>query len=319
MLFSISCSNEGTTGGNTGDDYWYNPETNNNDITPPPVTPGKLTASATKNITINILNQKVYSNSAGNIGFVVSPSELQNTGNFTVSIESVTNAAGNTNPLTLKPDDFITNLTPTTKELTLSDKGLDKVNTIKTLEDATAYKYDVTFKFTTTSDTVSNKTALYTSTVSLIKVVTVTKDMLEKMINSTPKLTVTNRRDFDGFDAYFEINFSALTLTKEIIIGPGSGGMTGPTRANSTFSPTASGLTNIQFGTAETSKFIFSSYYKTHTLIWAEYFKCYISLNLNYIFTLKEGYILDDSISFITNDGINLLILFSNTGEWKED
>lgn len=93
--------------------------------------------------------------------------------------------------------------------------------------------------------------------------------------------------------------------------------MNGPTR-DSTFSPNASGLTTIQFGTAETGKFI-SSIYCKHTLIFTEAFKAYTSLHLNYIFTLKEGYILDDSISFITNEGIELRVVFTHVGKWVED
>ena len=256
-----------------------------------------------------------------NIGFVVSPSELQNTENFTVSIESVANAAGNTNALTLKPEDFITNLNPTTKGLTLSDKGLNKVNTIKTLEDATAYKYDVTFKFTTTSDAVANKTVFYTSTVSLIKLVTVTEDMFKKMIKSTPKLTVTNRKAFDGYDSSFDIMFNTffyiLTSLKDINIGDNNG-MTRPTR-NATFSPTASGLIPLQFGTTETRKFISSNYCKTNELIWDDYYKDYGSFRLNYIFIFnEEGYILDDSISFVTNEGIKLTVTFLNYSKWEK-
>lgn len=146
LLFSISCLNEGTTGGDTDDDYYYNPG-NNNDITLPAVIPGRLTASATKNITINIANEKVHS--SGSIYFIVRPYELERAGNFSVSIDSVAKATGNNSSLELMPTDF-NSLTPTTKELTLSTDGLAKVNTTSGLVDATAYKYGVTFKFTTT-------------------------------------------------------------------------------------------------------------------------------------------------------------------------
>ena len=262
-----------------------------------------------------------------NIGFVVSPSELQNTENFTVSIESVANAAGNTNALTLKPEDFITNLNPTTKELTLSEKGLNKVNTIKTLEDATAYKYDVTFKFTTTSDAVANKTVFYTSTVSLIKLVTVTEDMFKKMIRATPKLTITNRKAFDGYESSFEIDFKlAADLTSlkgitHISSMPSHGGMTRPTKMSATYSTTASGLIPLQFGTPETRKFISSNYCKTNKLILDNKSREYYSFELNYVFIFKKEdyYILDDSISFITNEGIIIRVLFSYDGEWVED
>ena len=196
--------------------------------------------------------------SAGKVSFTVSPYELERTENYTVSIDSVEKATGNNSSLELTPADF-NSLTPTTKELTLSDEGLAKVNSATDLADATAYKYDITFKFTTTSDAVSNKTVTSKSTVSLFKVVSVTKYMLINMIKATPGFTVKNRSDIDGFDDSFKI-FSLLPddAYKVIYINEAAGGgMTGTTRA-STFSPNASGLTTIRFGTAETSKFISS-------------------------------------------------------------
>ena len=321
MLFSISCSNEGTTGGDTGDDYWYNPiTTNDNNITPPPSTPGKLTASATKNITINIANQKVHS--AGSLSFWVSPYELGNAGNFTVSIDSVAKATGNSSSLELTPADF-SSLTPSSKELTLSEAGLTKVNSASGLVDATAYKYDITFKFTTTSDTVSNKTASYTSTVSLYKVVSVTKDMLKTMITSTPIKTVQNRSAaaYDNFSDSFTIDFSKASIYSDLkttTINSMGAGMTDP-KQDSTYSPVAFTSTWLfKFGTTETRKFIYS-HDCNYTISGSSGGKVDYTLNLNYVFTLKSGYILDDNISFITNDGIKLVITFLNKGKWVAD
>lgn len=313
MLFSISCSNEGTTGGYTGDDYWYNPDTN--DIIPPPSTPGKLTASATKNITINIANQKVHS--AGSVSFLVRPYELEKAGNFTVSIDSVAKATGNSSSLELTPADF-SSLTPSSKELTLSAAGLTKVNSASDLKDATAYKYDITFKFTTTSDTVSNKTASYKSTVSLYKVVSVTKDMLKTMITSTPTKTVENRSAaaYDNFSDSFTIDFSKALFSSDLkttTINSMGAGMTDPTK-DSTYSPVKFTSTwFFKFGTTETQKFI-NSHDCKHTIN-----ETGATLTLNYVFTLKSGYILDDNISFITNDGIKLVITFLNKGKWVAD
>ena len=313
LLFSISCSNEGTTGGDTGGDYWYNPDTNNNNITPPPVTPGKLTASATKNITINIANQKVHS--AGSVYFMVRPYELEKAGNFTVSIDSVAKATGNASSLELTPADF-GSLTPSSKELTLSADGLAKVNSASGLADATAYKYDITFKFATTSDTVSNKTVLYTSTVSLYKLVSVTEAMFKKMITSTPKKeNIPNRSAIDtvGND-YFSIDFSKVSFwdSKTININ-NMAGMTDPTK-DSTYSPYASGLRTLTFGgTADDRKFA-SSYCKNATLNTDG-----SMLTLNYVFTLKSGYVLDNNISFITNEGLNIRVQFLGKGKWVAD
>ena len=313
MLFSISCSNEGTTGGDTGDDYWYNPDTN--DIIPPPSTPGKLTASATKNITINIADQKVHS--AGSVSFMVRPYELEKAGNFTVSIDSVAKATGNSSSLELTPADF-SSLTPSSKELTLSADGLNKVNSASDLKDATAYDYSVAFKFTTTSDTVSNKTVLYTSTVSLYKLVSVTKVMLENMIKKTPTKTVQNRTAIDtvGSDS-FSIDFNKASISSDLksVTFNNMSGMTDPTK-DSTYSPYASGLRTLTFGgTAEDRKFA------SHLCKNATISTDGSLLTLNYVFTLNRGYVLDNDISFITNEGLNIRVQFLGTkkGKWVAD
>ena len=319
LLFAISCSNEGTTGG-SDDDYYYNPgnnNNNNNNIIPPAVIPGRLTASAAKDITINIASQKVHS--AGSISFIVRPYELQRDKNFSVSIENVAKATGNTSSLELTPTDF-DSLTPTTKELTLSADGLTKVNAANGLADATAYKYDVTFKFTTTSDTVSNKTVSYTSTVSLYKLASVTKDMLETMIKATPKLTVRNRSGdaYDGFSDSFEVDFNRASLSsdlKTITFNSMGAGMTGPEK-DSTYSPKASDFTTLRFGTADTRKFVANSYYKEPYTISGDG----TSITFNYVFTLNSGYVLDDNISFITNtnEGLSIKVIFLNKGKWVD-
>ena len=95
---------------------------------------------------------------------------LERTENYTVSIDSVKKATGNNSSLEFTPADF-NSLAPTTKELTLSDEGWAKINSATDLADARDYKYDITFKFTTNSDTVSNKTVTSKSTVSLFKIV----------------------------------------------------------------------------------------------------------------------------------------------------
>ena len=254
--------------------------------------------------------------SAGSISFLVRPYELEKAGDFTVSIDSVAKATGNSSSLELTPADF-SSLTPSSKELTLSANGLNKVNSASDLKDATAYKYDITFKFTTTSDTVSNKTASYKSTVSLYKVVSVTKDMLKTMITSTPTKTVGNRSAaaYDGFSDSFTIDFSKALFSSDLkttTINNMGAGMTDP-KQDSTYSPVEFTSTWLfKFGTTETQKFIYSHDCK-HTIN-----KTGATLTLNYVFTLKSGYILDDNISFITNDGIKLSITFLNKGKWVD-
>lgn len=52
--------------------------------------------------------------SAGKVSFIVRPYELERTENYTVSIDSVAKATGNTSSLELTHADF-NSLTPTTK------------------------------------------------------------------------------------------------------------------------------------------------------------------------------------------------------------
>ena len=253
--------------------------------------------------------------SAGSLSFWVSPYELGNAGNFTVSIDSVAKATGNSSSLELTPADF-SSLTPSSKELTLSEAGLTKVNSASGLVDATAYKYDITFKFATTSDTVSNKTASYTSTVSLYKVVSVTKDMLKTMITSTPKKqNIPNRSRIDGHNDYFSIDFSKASISYDLksVTFNNMSGMTDPTK-DSTYSPYASGLRTLIFGgTAEDRKFA------SHLCKNATISTDGSLLTLNYVFTLNRGYVLDNDISFITNEGLNIKVQFIGKGKWVAD
>lgn len=133
LLFAISCSNEDTTGGGTGN-YDSNTKTNNYvptpnpnpdpTPTPPPAIPGQLTASATSDIKIIVTDDGMHT--AGSIAFEVNPPELKNTVDLTVSIESVNTNRLNKGFLQFKPEDF-NPLTTTSTKLTLSESGLKKL------------------------------------------------------------------------------------------------------------------------------------------------------------------------------------------------
>ena len=156
MLFSISCSNEDTTGGGTGN-YSSNTKTNNYVPTPTPVIPGQLTASATSDIKIIVTDNGMHT--AGSIAFEVNPPELKNTGDLTVSIESVNTNRLNNSFLQFKPEDF-NSLTPTSTELTLSESGLQKTKRIINYGSnyyLYYYSYDITFKFTTLRIRIKNQ------------------------------------------------------------------------------------------------------------------------------------------------------------------
>ncbi len=316
LLFAISCSNEDKTGGGT-ENYDSNTKTNNYvptpnpnpDPTPPPAIRGQLTASATKYITIKIANQKMHS--AGSLYFSVRPYELENAGNFTVSIDSVEKATGNNSSLELTPTDF-DSLTPSSKELTLLTKGLTKVNSASDLSYATYYNYDITFKFTTTSDTVSNKTATAKSTVQLYKYKVVTAQMLEDMIKTTPKLTVTNWNAGTTPDP-FDIDFSKITYIgglRDIYVNKDNG-MTIPQKENSIFSEGLFRKDIAKLGTDENSKFLaFRGYYVTTTVSADKKV-----LTVNYKFPLNEGYIWDNDMTFVTEQGLNIHFKLDK-GKW---
>ena len=323
LLFAISCSNEDKTGGGT-ENYDSNTKTNNYvptpnpnpdpTPTPPPAIPGQLTASATKYINIKIANKKMHS--AGSLYFSVRPYELENAENFTVSIDSVEKATGNNSSLELTPADF-DSLTPSSKELTLLTKGLTKVNSASDLSYATYYNYDITFKFTTTSDTVSNKTATAKSTVQLYKYKVVTAQMLEDMIKTTPKLTVTNFNAFGfGYGTSvdpFDIDFSKITYIEGLkyINVDKSNAMTGPKEENSLFSEVLFKKDIAKLGTDDNSKFPWLSRSYVETKVSADK-KVLIA---TYKFQLNEGYIWDNNMTFATEQGLNIHFTLDK-GKW---
>ena len=322
LLFSVSCKNEDKTGGGTGN-YGSNTKTNNYvptpnpdpTPTPPPVIPGQLTASATSDIKIIVTDNGMHS--AGSIAFEVNPPELKNTGDLTVSIESVNTNRLNESFLQFKPEDF-NSLTPISTELTLSESGLKKTNQIMNSGSISSliYSYDVTFKFTTTSDTVSNKTATAKSTVRLYKYKLVTAQMLEDMIKTTPKLTVSNRYQsiYDNYEDSFDIDFSKLTYTaglKTISINNANGTMTLPAKETSTFSKYLCGFDSINFGTDENSKFLYTRRSLGTTTVSADG----KTLTANYKFPLKREYIWDNNMTFATNEGLNIEFRLDK-GKW---
>ena len=216
----------------------------------------------------------------------------------------------------MTPTDF-DSLTPSSKELTLLTKGLTKVNSASDLSYATYYNYDITFKFTTTSDTVSNKTATAKSTVQLYKYKVVTAQMLEDMIKTTPKLTVTNF-NASGFGSGsvdpFDIDFSKITYIEGLryINVDKNNGMTGPKKENSIFSEVLFKKDIAKLGTDENSKFPWLS--RSH-LVETKVSADKKVLTVNYKFQLNEGYIWDNNMTFATEQGLNIHFTL-DTGKW---
>lgn len=126
------------------------------------------------------------------------------------------------------------------------------------------------------------------------------------MIKTTPNETLGNRAS-DGFSDSFTIDFnravSIASSLKSISINNMTG-MTDPTK-DSTYSPSRLASSwFFKFGTTDTRKFI-SSQDCNYTINETGY-----TLTLNYVFTLKSGCVLDDNISFITNEGLSIKVMF---------
>ena len=272
--------------------------------------------SFSKTSTIKILNNTNYE--AGSVSYLVTPYSLKDT-DYTVSILLVSKATGNTSSLNLDILDF--NYDKASKKLTLTSAGLNKFSSASGLVDATAYKYDIQFMFSTTSDTVSNKTIYATNTVSLFKVKEVTKADLTTIIKTIPKkANIPNRSKIDGHQDYaFSIDFSkasgidSISSSSQYVTINNMAGMTEPTNAKSTYSPSASGLTTLQIPRGNYFSYIYCKSDAMTISIDGS------SLTVPYIFTLKDGYILNKDISFITNEGLKFKILFLGKGKWVKD
>ena len=135
MLFSVSCSNEGTTGGDTGGNYNY----------------FSVSEDWNNSRDITLVNSSV--STAATIGFSVYGST-----SYAVSIESVDSGS---NPLNLVASDF--DYTESTKTLTLTYSGKNKFqNASSSLTAKQKYQYTITFKFTDYSsvDTTDTKTLM---------------------------------------------------------------------------------------------------------------------------------------------------------------
>ena len=167
LLFSISCSNEGTTGGDTGN----NDDTGNNF--------NYFTVSEnwnnSKDITLisETSSSKVYS--AGTVGFTVTGAS-----DYTISIESVAQMSASL-PLALGTSDFSYN--QSSKDLRLSSSGLSKFQTAKDkFTEMQKYAYRITFKIATSSES-KNVNVI----VNLIKAKLVTKTEIENIMKSVKR------------------------------------------------------------------------------------------------------------------------------------
>ena len=278
LLFSISCSNEGTTGGgDTGGSLSVYEEENNS-----------------KDITV-VSSSGVYS--AGTIGFSVYGAT-----DYDVSIQSVDSGS---NPLTLDASDFSYN--KSTKELTLSSSGITKFNSA-TLTETKAYQYTITFKFADSSD--ASKEATANITINLYKAQVITKTEIEAMIKSMKSVSFEDSSYGSTTAVYAIFSFSSETFSESTPnfnannIGNGMSGK--KFRSSSGRAFTASSLT-----ATENYKKYFSSYsYKAPSASG-------VNLTLYFPLKLKGGYALSSEVAHITSDGLTIRLSLASGQSWE--
>ena len=137
--------------------------------------------------------------------------------------------------------------------------------------------------------------------------------MLEDMIKTTPKLTVTNWNAYETSVDPFDIDFSKITYIGGLryIDVDKSNAMTGPKEENSIFSEGLFKKDIAKLGTDENSKFLAFRGYHVTTTVSADK----KVLTVNYKFPLNEGYIWDNNMTFVTEQGLNIHFKLDK-GEW---
>ena len=297
MLFSVSCSNEGTTGGDTGGNYNY----------------FSVSEDWNNSKDITLANSSV--STAGTVGFNVYGST-----SYSVSIESVDSGS---NPLILDASDF--SYTESTKELTLSYSGRNKISSAS-LTAKQKYQYTIIFKFT---DYISEDTKTLDVKVNLIKAQIITKNDIENMMKSVKNsdgMFGSQKNGeilfFDGGTTTFDFksatfsgsspNFSATGTTTTT-----SGSVT-HTASRKTFSLADAIAGTTQYKTYFSSSVFDIDYDSTPPTISADKKTCTFTLKFKKV---KSGYALSSEVSRLTTSGLTIGLTLKDDGNktarWK--
>ena len=291
MLFSISCSNEGTTGGDTGNyNYFSVSEDWNN----------------SKDIT---LANSVVS-TAATVGFSVYGST-----SYTVSIESVDSGS---NPLILDASDF--SYTESTKELTLTYSGKNKFqNASSSLTAKQKYQYTITFKFT---DYISEDTKTLDVKVNLIKAQMITKTDIENMMKVVKNKDGIYGGKKDGEIVFFDGGTTTFDFKSATFSGSTPNfSATGTTTTSSTVTHIASrktfSLADAIAGTTQYKTYFSSSvfdidYNSTPPTISGK--DCTFTLKFK---KLNSGYALSSEVSRLTTSGLTIKLTLPEKASWK--
>ena len=294
MLFSVSCSNEGTTGGDTGGNYNY----------------FSVSEDWNNSKDITLANSSV--STAGTVGFNVYGST-----SYSVSIESVDSGS---NPLILDASDF--SYTESTKKLTLSYSGLNKISSAS-LTAKQKYQYTITFKFTDYSSVDTTDTKTLNVAINLIKAQIITKTDIENMMKSVKNSdgAFGSQKNgeilfFDGGTTTFDFksatfsgstpNFSATGTTTTL-----SGNVT-HTASEKTFSLAYAIAETTQYKTYFSSSVFDIDYNSTPPTISGK--TCTFTLKFK---KLQSGYALSSEVSRLATTGLTIGFTLGDKASWK--
>ena len=294
MLFSVSCSNEGTTGGDTGGNYNY----------------FSVSEDWNNSKDITLANSSV--STAGTVGFNVYGST-----SYSVSIERVDSGS---NPLILDALDF--SYTESTKKLTLSYSGLNKISSAS-LTAKQKYQYTITFKFTDYSSVDTTDTKTLNVAINLIKAQIITKTDIENMMKSVKNSdgAFGSQKNgeilfFDGGTTTFDFksatfsgstpNFSATGTTTTL-----SGNVT-HTASEKTFSLAYAIAETTQYKTYFSSSVFDIDYNSTPPTISGK--TCTFTLKFK---KLQSGYALSSEVSRLATTGLTIGFTLGDKASWK--
>lgn len=288
LLFAISCSNEGTTGGDTGGNYNYFSVSkewgNSKDIT----------------LVSQTSSSSVYS--AGTVGFSV-----YGASDYTISIESVTMGSGGS--LTLDVSDF--SYSQSSKDLRLSSSGLTKFqNASSGLTEKQKYQYMIIFKIATSSESKNVDV-----NVNLIKAKVITKAEVEAMmrkittdkaLGSSPAGVVS----IYGGGNYANFDFSVFTISSAT---PFKSTVVSSTDTTGKSYSAANSAATIKMGIDKITDY--RTLFGYSSINWDKQTISGKKCTFYFIFSLPSGCALENSIKHIATTGLTIELTLSQ-GTW---
>ena len=306
LLFSISCSNEGTTGGDTGNNgntgnnfnYFAVSEALNN----------------SKDITLISETSSSKVHSSGTVGFTVTGAS-----DYTISIESVAQMSASL-PLDLGTSDFSYN--QSSKDLKLSSSGLSKFQTAKDkFTETQKYAYRITFKIATSSESKNvdvNINLIKAKVVTETEIATIMKTVKQKSstsISDTPsagEIIIADSANKDTVKFSFaSANFSSSSPNFS------STGTTTTSSASVSISKSKAAET-LEYAINDNSEFgkYFSKFLgvESSTTPSVSGKDCTFTLKFK---TLKSGNVLSSKVAHLTTTGLTIKLTLPDKAKWE--